>query len=69
MGYGLHVTPELTVRKQLEEGLLVRVEAVFDMVGVYYAIYRKGPLAKPVQLFLDWLVALCAPLSFGSEAP
>ena len=67
MGYGLHVSPELTVQKHLSDGSLVRVDVPLDMRGVYYAIYRKGPLAQPVRLFLDWLVALCAPIAFISD--
>ncbi len=63
MGYGLTVSPELMVRKQLSQGSLVKVYTSMDIVAVYYAICRKGPLAAPVQLFLDWLVDLCAPMS------
>lgn len=63
MGYGLHLSPEITVRRPLQEGRLVRVDLPVDWVAVYYAISRKGPLSEPVRLFRDWLVGLCAPLS------
>ena len=68
MGYGLHVSPELTVRPYLSQGSLLWVDVPLDMAAVYYAVYRKGLLAEPVKLFLDWLVELCRPLSYSPEA-
>lgn len=67
MGYGLHFSPELTIRDQLADGSLVRVDESPDMSGVYYAICRQGPIPKQTQKFLDWLVKICAPLSRTSE--
>jgi LysR family glycine cleavage system transcriptional activator len=63
MGYGLILGPELTLQNNLANGTLVRLETPLRMTGVYYAIFRKGPLAEPVRLFLDWLVALSARFS------
>ena len=68
MGYGLHVSPELTVRPYLSQGSLLWVDVPLDMAAVYYAVYRKGLLAEPVKLFLDWLVDLCRPLSYSPKA-
>ncbi|SMX48677.1 LysR substrate-binding domain-containing protein [Maliponia aquimaris] len=65
LGYGLHLSPEITVRRPLQDGRLVRVDLPFDWLAVYYALSRKGPLSDPVRLFRDWLVTLCAPLSSG----
>ncbi|MEX0282003.1 MAG: LysR family transcriptional regulator [Arenibacterium sp.] len=67
MGYGLHVGPELMIRDLLDDGSLVKVDVTLDMRGVYYAICRKGPLPKQTQKFLDWLLAICAPLSSEPE--
>lgn len=64
MGYGLCLATELVVRKHLNEGSLVWVDTPLDATVVYQAIYRKGSLAKPVRVFLDWLTALCSPLSY-----
>lgn len=69
MGYGLQVTPELTIRDELADGSLVRVDVSLNMRGVYYAICRQGPISKQTQKFLDWLVKICAPLSCTSEMP
>ncbi|MCA0871542.1 LysR family transcriptional regulator [Seohaeicola saemankumensis] len=69
MGYGLHISPELTVRRQLAEGTLERVNVPLGMTGVYYAIYRAGLVAEPVRHFLDWLQAICAPLSSVDDPP
>lgn len=60
MGYGILAWPELTLRKHLESGQLIRLRTSQDMTGVYYAIHRKGPLSEPVRQFLEWLVPLCA---------
>lgn len=62
LGYGLHISPELTVRKFLREGTLVQVHNATGWTGVYHAICRKGPLSRPVQLFLNWLVVQCGEL-------
>ncbi len=63
MGYGLQVSPELTIRDHLADGSLVRVNVSPDMRGVYYAICRQGPISKQTRKFLDWLLRICAPLS------
>ena len=63
MGYGLHVTPELTVRRQLQEGGLVNAGIATGLTGTYCALCRNGPLAPQVRNFLDWLAGLCRPLS------
>lgn len=63
LGYGLYVSPELTVRRQLSDGTLTRLFSSPDITGVYCAITRTGPLADPVRLFVDWLEAICAALA------
>lgn len=63
LGYGLSISPELMVRRHLADQSLVRVDVPLDMLAVYYAIHRKAPRAPHVQMFLDWLIAVCAPLS------
>lgn len=63
MGYGLHFGPEVMVRTHIAAGSLVKLDASLDMRGVYYAICRNGPISRQVRQFLDWLVAICAPLS------
>lgn len=63
MGYGLIAGPEITVRKHLAEGSLVRVDRGVGMTAVYYALTRTAALAPPARLFLDWLVEICMPLS------
>lgn len=67
MGYGLHVSPELTITDQLADGSLVKVDVSPDMSGVYYAICKQGPISKQTQKFLDWLFKICAPLSCTPE--
>ncbi|MEH6834027.1 MULTISPECIES: LysR family transcriptional regulator [Falsihalocynthiibacter] len=64
MGFGLMLTPEVIVRKHLNDGTLVWVDTPLDETVVYQAIYRKGTMAKPVRALLDWLTALCPPLSY-----
>lgn len=61
-GYGLHVTPELTVRRHLQSGQLVSMADLRDWEAVYYVIHRAGRLPEPVVQFRDWLVDLCATL-------
>ena len=67
MGYGLLVSPELTIRSHLTDGSLIKVDVPLHMSGVYSAICRKGPISKQVRKFLDWLLAICAPLSSVPE--
>ena len=63
MGYGLSISTELVIRRHLNDGTLVRVDTPLDVTATYSAIFRKGPLSEPVQLFLDWLTAICAEYS------
>lgn len=60
MGYGLSICTELVVKPHLDAGRLVRMEVPFKPMASYAAITRKGPLPKTAQLFLDWLVGVCA---------
>ncbi len=69
MGYGVHFTPALTVRNQLAEGTLVKLDIDLGMRGAYYAIYRKGPVSGQVQRVLDWLIEICAPLCVDAPSP
>lgn len=62
-GYGLHVSPALTVRKHLQDGSLVQLDLPLEWEAYYYAIYRKGRLSDQVSAFLDWLTKSCAVLS------
>ena len=62
-GYGLHLSPEITVKKHLDQGELVAVDVQTDWAAYYYALSRKGRVSKQVGTFLDWLTAICAPLS------
>ncbi len=64
MGYGLSVSSELVMRKYLEAGTLVRVECPLELPGSYWLITRRGPKRAPVRQYCDWLVAVCAPLSY-----
>ena len=64
MGFGLMLTTEVIVRKHLNDGTLVWVDTPLDETVVYQAICRKGAMAKPVRKLLDWLTALCVPLSY-----
>lgn len=63
MGLGLMFTPEVIVRKHLDDGTLVWVDTPLDETIVYQAISRKGPKATPVRALLNWLTQLCEPLS------
>ncbi len=69
LGYGLNAGPEVTIRKHLADGSLVRVGPPLEMSGVYYAITRKGPLDAVVLSFLGWLRSLCADIEkeLGAE--
>lgn len=62
LGYGLHLSPELTVARYLDDRSLVRVQLVPDWTACYFAIHRKGSLSAPVQRFIDWLRAICSEL-------
>ena len=68
MGYGLSLSTEVVVRKHLSDGTLVWVDTPLNETVVYQAIYRKGINAKPVVALLDWLTALCSPLSYNGKA-
>ena len=68
MGYGLCLSTEIIVRKHLRDGTLVWVDTPLDETVVYDAIYRKGPIANPVRALLDWLTAVCLPLSYQGKA-
>lgn len=61
MGLGLHFGPEIMVRNHLDDGSIVDVGVELGMTGVYYALTRGVP-PRSVQVFLDWLSALCAEL-------
>lgn len=63
MGYGVHFTPELTVRTELSEGSLVRIGPDIGLSGVYSALVPHGRLPRPATRFLDWLEELCATLA------
>ncbi len=67
MGYGLQVSPELTIKDHLADGSLVQVDVSTDMSGVYYAICKQGPISTQTQKFLNWLFKICAPLSCRPE--
>lgn len=67
MGYGLSVTSEMIVRKFLAEGSLVRVDCPLEQPGHYWMITRRGPQRENVRLFMDWLIQLCAPLSYSFQ--
>lgn len=67
MGLGLMLAPEVIVRKHLNDGTLVWVDTPLDETIVYQAICRKGTKAKPVRALLEWLKALCAPLSYDGR--
>jgi LysR family glycine cleavage system transcriptional activator len=73
MGYGLHVSPEMSVRKDVQNGRLVVLDVSLDMEGVYYALVRKGPVSTHVQCLLDWLIEVSMPFSYppglGSSSP
>ena len=58
-GYGLHVSPEVTVRKHLKSGDLKTASFEHDWIACYYAIYRKGRVSNQVRTFLDWLSSIC----------
>ena len=62
-GYGLHLSPEVTVRKHLDDGQLQAVDIPLDWVACYFAVYRKGRIPVQVRSFLTWLQSTCAPLS------
>lgn len=64
MGYGLTLTSELIVRRHLADGSLVRIDGAVEIPGAYWLITRKGPRREAVRHFIDWLKALCAPLSY-----
>ena len=68
MGYGLSLSSEIVVRKYLADGSLVLVDCPLDMWGVFSVITRKGPLRENTQRFLDWLIAICEPLSYRPGA-
>ena len=63
MGYGLHFGPEVIIRNHLADGSLVKVDTALDMRAVYYAICRKGQFSEQIRQVLNWLAAICAPLS------
>jgi LysR family glycine cleavage system transcriptional activator len=69
MGYGLMLTTEIIVQKHLSDGTLLQIETPLKDSVVYQAIYRKGNIAKPVRALLDWLTALCSPLSLQGRKP
>lgn len=62
-GYGLHLSPELTVRKHLRDGSLAKLDLPLDWVAYYYAICRMGHVPAQVTSFLGWLTSICAALS------
>ncbi len=62
-GYGLHVSPELTVKAYLKDGSLAKLDIPLDWAAHYYAIYRKGRISDQVRSFLDWLTQTCEALS------
>lgn len=65
-GYGLSISTELVVRRQLASGALVEVDSALQETATYTAIHRKGPLSAPVQYFLDWLTEISSAQSTGS---
>ena len=67
LGYGLHVTPALTVSAYLDAGQLVRVDQGLDMSATYCALTRPGFRPEKTQAFLDWLVEICAPQSVDDK--
>jgi len=62
-GYGLHISPEITVRHHLDRGHLVEVGIQQEWIACYFAIYRKGRVSDQVKTFLKWLTLTCEPLS------
>ncbi|WP_171181900.1 LysR substrate-binding domain-containing protein [Ruegeria sp. HKCCD8929] len=65
-GYGLHLSPEVTVKKHLDQGDLEAIDIRLDWVACYFAVYRKGRVSNQVNNFLKWLTVTCAPLSYGA---
>ena len=62
-GYGLHLSPAVTVKKYLDEGRLEAIDVPPKWVACYFAVYRKGRISDQVGAFLKWLEVSCAPLS------